>query len=145
MIVQEINQDSKTILDLSIHEDDTIEMIKVKASKMLGCQPHEIYLFAQQRRQMNVHMLYEELIRKTEIIVKEDVEHLLADLSKEKSITYLIVILLIPYITAMYYLFKESTISKSVRNTMILTGVILFMSLISYSIFGIISGGLPTQ
>jgi len=67
------------------------------------------------------------------------------NLSKEKSITYLIVILLIPYITAMYYLFKESTISKSVRNTMILTGVILFMSLISYSIFGIISGGLPTQ
>jgi hypothetical protein len=84
MIVQQINQDSKTILDLSIDADDTIEMIKVKASKTLGCRPHEIYLFAHQRRQMNVHMLYEELIKKTEIIVKEDVEHLLADLSKEK-------------------------------------------------------------
>lgn len=84
MIVQQINQDSKTILDLSIAEDDTIEMIKFKASKMLGCQPHEIYLFSQQRRLMNVHMLYEELMKKTEMIVKEDVEHLLADLSKEK-------------------------------------------------------------
>jgi hypothetical protein len=67
------------------------------------------------------------------------------NLSKEKSLTYLIAILLIPYISAIYYLIKESSISKSVRNTMILTGVILFLSLISYSIFGIISGGLPTQ
>jgi plastocyanin len=67
------------------------------------------------------------------------------NLSKEKSITYLIAILLIPYISAIYYLIKQSSISKSVRNTMILSGVILFLSLISYSIFGIISGGLPTQ
>jgi hypothetical protein len=84
MIVQQINQDSKTILDIPIAEDDTVEMIKYKVSQSLGCQPHEIYLFAHQLRSMNVHMLYEELIKKTETIVKEDVEHLLADLSKEK-------------------------------------------------------------
>uniref|UniRef100_A0A6C0B9X0 Uncharacterized protein n=1 Tax=viral metagenome TaxID=1070528 RepID=A0A6C0B9X0_9ZZZZ len=83
MIVQQINQDSKTILDIPISEDDTIEMIKYKASQTLGCQPHEIYLFAHQLRQMNVHTLYEELMKKTEIIVKEDVEHLLADLLKK--------------------------------------------------------------
>ena len=83
MIVQEINQDSKTILDIPILEDDTIEMIKYKVSQTVGCQPHEIYLFAQQRKQMNVHTLYEELMKKTEIIVKEDVEHLLADLSEK--------------------------------------------------------------
>ena len=59
MIVQELNQDSKTILDISISEDDTIEMIKYKVSQSVGCQPHEIYLFAQQLRQMNVHTLYE--------------------------------------------------------------------------------------
>jgi hypothetical protein len=83
MIVQEINQDSKTILDIPIYEDDTIEMIKYKVSQSVGCQPHEIYLFARQLRQMNVHTLYEELIKKTETIVKEDVEHLLADLSEK--------------------------------------------------------------
>jgi hypothetical protein len=83
MIVQQINQDSKTILDIPIAEDDTIEMIKYKISESLGCQPHEIYLFANQLRKMNVHTLYEELMKKTETIVKEDVEHVLADLSIE--------------------------------------------------------------
>ena len=81
MILQQINKDSKNILDVPIFEDDTIEMIKYKVSQNLGCQPDEIYLFARQRKQLNVHTLYEELMKKTEIIVKEDVEHLLADLS----------------------------------------------------------------
>lgn len=81
MIVQQINQDSKNVLDIPIVEDDTIEMIKYKVSQTLGCQPQDIYLFAKQNRQLNVHSLYEELMKKTEIIVKEDVEHLLSDLS----------------------------------------------------------------
>jgi hypothetical protein len=81
MIVEQINKDSKKILDVPIFEDDTIEMIKYKVSQIVGCKQDEIYLFARQIRQLNVHTLYEELMKKTEIIVKEDVEHLLADLS----------------------------------------------------------------
>ena len=81
MILQQINKDSKNVIDIPIFEDDTIEMIKYKVSQNLGCQPDEIYLFAKQLRQLNVHTLYEELIKKTDTIIKEDVEHLLADLS----------------------------------------------------------------
>jgi len=80
MILQQIKQDSISILDIHILEDDTIEMIKYKISQTLGCDPADIYLFARQIKKMNVHTLYEELLKKTETIVKEDVEHLLSDL-----------------------------------------------------------------
>ncbi|NBU98394.1 MAG: plastocyanin, partial [Spirochaetia bacterium] len=66
-------------------------------------------------------------------------------LTKNKSIIYLIAILMIPYISAIVYLYKESSISKYVRSTMIITGIILFLGLIAYSIVGIIIGGIPTQ
>lgn len=81
MIVKQIHKDIQTILEISIAEDDTVEMVKYKLSQQLKCPMNEIYLFAQQRRQLTLHTLYEDLLKKTDTIHKEDVEHLIADLS----------------------------------------------------------------
>ena len=89
MIIKQIHNEKEIILDISIADDDTIEMIQYKLSIELHCEPHEIYLFAKQFRKLNVHTIYEELLKKTEIIVKEDVEHILADLSISSKEKYL--------------------------------------------------------
>jgi hypothetical protein len=86
MIVKQIHKDIQTILDISIAEDDTIEMIKYKLSHHLKCHMNEIYLFAQQRRQLTLQTLYEDLMKKTDTIHKEDVEHLISDLSLSMDI-----------------------------------------------------------
>lgn len=81
MIVKQIHKDIQTVLDIPIADDDTVEMVKYKVSQHLQCPLNEIYLFAQQRRQLTLHTLYEDLLKKTDTIHKEDVEHLIADLS----------------------------------------------------------------
>lgn len=67
------------------------------------------------------------------------------DLNNSRFSMYLIFILTIPYIGALYYLFKDSSVNSKVRNTMVFGGVILFLGLILYAVFGIISGGIPSQ
>lgn len=54
-------------------------------------------------------------------------------------------ILLLPYIGSGIYTLKYSTINKQVRYTMVFGGSLLFLSLLLYSIIGIIIGGLPSQ
>jgi hypothetical protein len=85
MIVKHLNKDIEQILQSDIIEDDTIEMIKYKVSQELGCEMHEIYLFAQQERQFNLHTIYEELLKKTDTITSDDVDNICADVSIEKS------------------------------------------------------------
>ena len=69
MIVKHLNKDVEQILQSDIIEDDTIEMIKYKISQELGCEMHEIYLFAQQERSFNLHTIYEDLLKKTEVLL----------------------------------------------------------------------------
>ena len=87
MIIKQLNNDIETILNLSISEDDTIEMIKYKISKYLGCDFDDIYLFSQQQKQLNLHTIYEELIKKTDKVTLDDVENIMSDLSIETKLT----------------------------------------------------------
>jgi len=85
MIVKHLNNDIETILQTSIAEDDTIEMIKYKVSQELKCGIHEVYLFAEQERQFNLHTIYEELLKKTDTITGYDVDNICTDLSLVKD------------------------------------------------------------
>ena len=85
MIVKHLNKDIEKILQSNIVEDDTIEMIKYKISEELGCEINEIYLFAQQDRQFNLHTIYEELLKKTDTITSDDVDNICSDVSISKS------------------------------------------------------------
>ena len=85
MIVKHLNKDVEQILQSDIIEDDTIEMIKYKISQELGCEMHEIYLFAQQERSFNLHTIYEDLLKKTDTITSDDVDNICSDFSVEKK------------------------------------------------------------
>jgi len=68
-------------IEIPIYGDDTIEMVKYKLSQYLNCELEDIYLFAKQNRTITLHTIYEEMMKKTDKIVKHDVEHILEDLS----------------------------------------------------------------
>jgi plastocyanin len=61
------------------------------------------------------------------------------------STFWILGVLLVPYIGSGVYTLKHSTLSKQVRYTMVFGGGLLFLSLLLYSIIGIIIGGLPSQ
>lgn len=67
------------------------------------------------------------------------------DLKKNKFTQNILLILLVPYLGSLFYLFTQSTISIKVRNTMVYGGISIFLGLILYAVFGILSGGIPSQ
>jgi hypothetical protein len=82
MIIKHIKKDSTlTTLEILIYEDDPLDVIKYKMSQYLSCDIDDIYLFAQQNRNVTVHTIYEEMMKKTDKIVQHDIEHILEDLS----------------------------------------------------------------
>jgi len=82
LTIEHIKKDkSTTKIEIPIYGDDTIEMIKYKLSQYLSCEIEDVYIFAKQNRSITLHTIYEEMLKKTDKIVKHDVEHILEDLS----------------------------------------------------------------
>jgi len=82
LTIEHIKKDkSTTKIEIPIYGDDTLEMVKYKLSQYLKCELEDIYLFAKQNRIITLHTIYEEMLKKTDKIVKHDVEHILEDLS----------------------------------------------------------------
>jgi len=80
--IEHIKKDNTTHrIEIPIYGDDTLEIIKYKMSQYLKCDLEDIYLFAKQNRTITLHTIYEEMLKKTDKIVKHDVEHILEDLS----------------------------------------------------------------
>lgn len=66
-------------------------------------------------------------------------------LNKKESPYSILYILLFPYLGSMYYLIFRSDLNKNVRITMIFGGILFFLSILVYSVVGIVIGGLPSQ
>ena len=82
LTIEHIKKDKSTNkIEIPIYGDDTIEMVKYKLSQYLKCELEDIYLFAKQNRIVTLHTMYEEMLKKTDKIVKYDVQHILEDLS----------------------------------------------------------------
>lgn len=82
LTIQHIKKDNTIhTIEIPIYGDDTVEIVKYKLSQYLTCEVEDIYLFAKQNRTITLHTIYEEMLKKTDKIVKHDVEHILEDLS----------------------------------------------------------------
>jgi len=82
LTIQHIKKDNTIhTIEIPIYGDDTLEIVKYKLSQYLTCEVEDIYLFAKQNRTITLHTIYEEMLKKTDKIVKHDVEHILEDLS----------------------------------------------------------------